>query len=151
MSRGIPLTDADRWDWLISLRNAATKALQHSNAVIVTCSALKRKYRDVLRVAAYEHPSVRLHFIQLTLDEETLRTRVKARVGHYMKESMVQSQLSTLEHPAPDEFDITKIDVREERDIVCKDALARVRASLEQHEASEPRSSGQELVRERVS
>src|SRR5689334_7698793 len=49
MAAGTPLTDADRWDWLITLREAAIQKLRTSNAVIVTCSALKHKYRDVIR------------------------------------------------------------------------------------------------------
>ncbi|PBP15520.1 glucokinase [Diplocarpon rosae] len=55
MSRGIPLTDADRWDWLIRLRTEAMARLASTGAqgVVLTCSALKRKYRDVIRVAPY--------------------------------------------------------------------------------------------------
>ncbi|KAK5239058.1 hypothetical protein LTR40_014911, partial [Exophiala xenobiotica] len=75
MSSGIPLTDADRWDWLITVRNEAIKRLQQSNGVIVTCSALKHKYRDVIRVANYEHPSVQIHFVYLKVDESTLQKR----------------------------------------------------------------------------
>lgn len=99
MGSGIPLTDGDRWDWLITLRKEALKELQTCNAVIVTCSALRRKYRDVIRVAGYERPTVQVHFIYLNATEEYLQERVKARVGHYMKESLVRSQMETLEEP----------------------------------------------------
>jgi gluconokinase len=134
MGSGIPLTDEDRWDWLITLRNEAVTQLQKSNTVIVTCSALKRKYRDVIRVASYEHPTVQVHFIYLRVDEETLQARVKARVGHYMKEGMVHSQMEALEEPASDEFDVIKIDVRQDKEVVRSEALVRVKAKLKEYE-----------------
>lgn len=126
MGSGIPLTDGDRWDWLITLRKEALKELQTCNAIIVTCSALRRKYRDVIRVAGYERPTVQVHFIYLNATEEYLQERVKSRVGHYMKESLVRSQMETLEEPGQDEFDVSSVDVQNDRHAVRKDALARV-------------------------
>lgn len=134
MGAGVPLTDTDRWDWLVTLRKEATKQLQHSNAVIVTCSALRRKYRDVFRVASYEHPTVQVNFIHLKVEEELLQARVKARVGHYMNESMVHSQMEALEEPAEDEFDVIKIDVQQDKDAVCTDAITMVRVRLKESE-----------------
>ncbi|EAW10634.1 gluconokinase [Aspergillus clavatus NRRL 1] len=107
MGNGIPLTDEDRWDWLISLRKAAIDALSPSQAnnyhppsgVVVACSALKQKYRDVMRVAAYGTPSVQIHFVYLKLAEDVLIQRVTQRESHYMKSGMVQSQLQALEEP----------------------------------------------------
>ncbi|QQK45907.1 Thermoresistant gluconokinase family protein [Penicillium digitatum] len=118
MGRGIPLTDEDRWDWLISLRHAAINALSPSEAndfhpptgVVVACSALKQKYRDVMRVAAYGSPSVQIHFVYLKLNEEVLMQRVTQRESHYMKSGMVHSQLATLEEPEG-EWDVLTIDV----------------------------------------
>ncbi|PGH16248.1 hypothetical protein AJ80_05271 [Polytolypa hystricis UAMH7299] len=112
MSNNIPLTDADRWDWLIQLREASIKCLNSSSAptgVVVTCSALKHKYRDVIRVAAYDHPSVKIHFVYLRASEAVLLQRVMKRNGHYMKSDMVQSQLQTLEEP-DDEWDVLAVD-----------------------------------------
>ncbi|EER23473.1 carbohydrate kinase, thermoresistant glucokinase family protein [Coccidioides posadasii C735 delta SOWgp] len=112
MANNVPLTDADRWDWLIQLREAAISSLESKNSpagVIVTCSALKHKYRDVIRVAAYDHPSVRIHFIYLRADEQILLQRVKQRKGHYMKSDMVQSQLENLEEP-DSEWDAISVD-----------------------------------------
>lgn len=113
MAEGHPLTDADRWDWLVALRTNALNALHSTtaNGVVVTCSALKRKYRDVVRVAAYYHPTVRIHFLYLSASEEELLARVRARKGHYMKDSMVKSQVDTLEPPEADEWDILSVDV----------------------------------------
>lgn len=134
MNDDIPLTDGDRWDWLIALCNAGTKQLQSSGAVIVTCSSLRRRYRDVFRVVSYHDPRVRVRFIYLwNVDEEQLRGRLTARVGHYMKESMVRSQMECLEEPEQDEVDVTKVDVRRDQEVVCGDALAQVRASLSEY------------------
>jgi gluconokinase len=135
MGSGIPLTDADRWDWLITLREAALTKLQTSNSVIVTCSALKRKYRDVIRVANYEHPSVQVHFVYLKVDETTLQARVAARVGHYMKENMVHSQMATLEEPEEElEWDVLQVDVREDKELVKRHALDVVKRKLKEYE-----------------
>lgn len=124
MRAGQPLTDADRWDWLILLREEALSALlaaptttapaaanpPPANGVIVTCSALKRKYRDVLRVAAYHHPEVRVHFVYLQASEALLMDRVRARQGHYMKDYMVRSQFQSLETPTREEGDVLSVD-----------------------------------------
>jgi gluconokinase len=112
MADGIPLTDADRWDWLVLLREQALSTLSKtsSTGVIVTCSALKRKYRDVLRVATYHHPEVFVHFIFLQASEALLMDRVRARKGHYMKDYMVHSQFESLEAPQRDETDVLAVD-----------------------------------------
>jgi len=136
MAKNIPLTDADRWDWLITLREEAVKRLQHSNSVIVTCSALKHKYRDVIRVANYEHPTVQIHFIYLRVDEHTLQERVAARVGHYMKESMVHSQMTALEEP-DEEWDVLSVDVRNDKEEVQRNALEVVKKKLAEYPVTE--------------
>lgn len=74
--------------------------------------SVRRRYGDVLCGVSSEHPTVQVHFIHLKVDEEHLRARVKARVGHFTKESMVHSQMEALEEPAQDEFDVVKVDVR---------------------------------------
>lgn len=101
MRNNTPLDDGDRWDWLIALRDAAIESLQTRSAVVVTCSALKKKYRDVMRVAAYNHPMVQIHFIYLDAEEDVLVQRVTARKDHYMPPTMVHSQLQALEKPVP--------------------------------------------------
>lgn len=105
-----PLSDADRWDWLILLRNIASQRLQTSRSVVVSCSALRRKYRDVLRMITYEQPSVHVHFVYLNVDAKVLRARVASRQGHFMKLAMVESQLDILEEPAKDEYDVLSVD-----------------------------------------
>ncbi|SMR43147.1 unnamed protein product [Zymoseptoria tritici ST99CH_1E4] len=110
MANGQPLTDADRWDWLITLREEAVKALHDTSGVIVTCSALKRKYRDVVRIAAYHNPELRIHFVFLSASESALMDRVRARKNHYMKDYMVHSQFESLETPKEDEVDVLSVD-----------------------------------------
>jgi len=115
MANGHPLTDVDRWDWLILLRETALQTLSSSptssNGVIVTCSALKRKYRDVLRIAAYHHPAqIRVHFVFLNASEAALMDRVRARQNHYMKDYMVRSQFESLEAPTVEEGDVLRVD-----------------------------------------
>lgn len=137
MGNGIPLTDADRWDWLISLRKAAIDALSPSETnnftppagVVVACSALKQKYRDVMRVAAYGSPSVQIHFIYLKLSEEVLMQRTKQRQGHYMKSDMVRSQLQALEEPKG-EWDAITINVEGSQEQVEENVLKAVHAKI---------------------
>ncbi|OGE48166.1 hypothetical protein PENARI_c031G06617 [Penicillium arizonense] len=141
MGQGIPLTDADRWDWLISLRQAAIEALSPSEAnnnsppagVVVACSALKQKYRDVMRVAAYGSPNVQIHFVYLKLDEAVLLQRVTQRQSHYMKSSMVQSQLAALEEPKG-EWDAITINVEGSVEDVQRNVIQAVSEKLAEYE-----------------
>jgi gluconokinase len=117
MARGEPLTDADRWDWLILLRDEAIATLLNQpttttipSGVILTCSALKRKYRDIIRIASLQHPSIRVHFVFLKASEALLMDRVRARKNHYMKDYMVRSQFESLEAPAADEGDVLGVE-----------------------------------------
>lgn len=112
MSNNQPLTDADRWDWLIVLREESMKRLQQgAKGVVLTCSALKRKYRDVIRVAGYYDPHISVHFIFLDATEELLLDRVARRQNHYMGAGMVHSQFADLERPGADEPDVVSVDV----------------------------------------
>lgn len=115
----MPLNDEDRWDWLILLRDEALNKLKTgSKGVVVTCSALKKKYRDVIRTARLydEDPNANVHFVYLRADKETLLGRVRARQGHYMKDAMVESQFATLEEPDETECkqlkDVDIVDVK---------------------------------------
>ena len=135
MSNGIPLTDADRWDWLTALREESLRQLEAgNNGVVLTCSALKRKYRDVIRVAPYFSPDLQLHFIYLHAPEEVLLKRVTARQGHYMGANMVHSQFDILEPPTKDEVDVISIDVSRPIDDVNKEALSKALEKMEEDE-----------------
>ena len=140
MSSNQPLTDADRWDWLISLREAAAARISPSRksaakpheGVVVTCSALKRKYRDVVRIAAYNNQNVQVHFIYLRANEDLLMTRVSNRKGHYMKDTMVRSQMEMLEEPDKEEQrrDVLEVDCALSIPEVQKSALKTIRKAL---------------------
>jgi gluconokinase len=98
MRSGRPLDDDDRWPWLRILAAWIGEHEQAGTSVVVTCSALKRSYRDLLRDG---HPSV--WFAHVTADADVLRKRVAQRTGHFMPSSLVESQLATLEPLQPDE------------------------------------------------
>jgi gluconokinase len=119
MAAGTPLNDEDRWDWLILLRDQAlTKLKEGSKGVVITCSALKKKYRDVIRTARLydEDPNANVHFVYLRTDKATSLARVGARKGHYMKDQMVESQFAVLEQPDETECkqlkDVEIVDVK---------------------------------------
>jgi carbohydrate kinase (thermoresistant glucokinase family) len=116
MSNGIPLSDADRWPWL----SAMCDALASHDRVVVTCSALKKSYRDLLRGAG----SVR--FIYLDIDHDVALTRITARKGHFMTSQMIDSQFATLEVPGADEPDVVRIDAGLSLDRILADCLTRL-------------------------
>ncbi|KAG5981658.1 hypothetical protein E4U55_002694 [Claviceps digitariae] len=131
MTAGVPLNDSDRWDWLTELRRQSTSRLRDgAPGVVVACSALKLKYRDVIRVAAYYDPSIVIRFIFLHASQELLLRRVAERKGHYMGANMVKSQFEILEHPGGEETDVITLDASRGVDDVKEDALARVKAVL---------------------
>ena len=98
MSSGIPLTDDDRAQWLRSLAGRIREAKDNGAGLVVTCSALKRSYRDILRVQADN-----LQFVFLKGEPALIADRLANRHGHFMPASLLQSQLATLEEPSPDE------------------------------------------------
>jgi carbohydrate kinase (thermoresistant glucokinase family) len=107
MAAGIPLTDEDRHGWLLAIAARFRDAKRSGVGMVAACSALKRKYRDLLRSAG--DPGVR--FIHLEGTRELLAERMTTRRGHFMPTSLLDSQLATLETPTPDEgawvFDIS--------------------------------------------
>jgi gluconokinase len=131
MSKGIPLTDADRWDWLTRLREESLSRLEDgAEGVVLTCSALKRKYRDVIRVAPYYDHEVRVHFVYLCAPESVLLARVQARQGHFMGANMVHSQFGILEAPNKKETDCITVDVSGCIEDVEADALMKIHEVL---------------------
>jgi gluconokinase len=98
MSRGEPLTDADRAPWLEILRTEIAARLARGEDAILACSALKKAYRQQLQV-----DPAQVRFVYLKVSPELLQERLAQRPGHFMKLSMLQSQLATLEEPMPSE------------------------------------------------
>ena len=91
MSSGIPLNDEDRYDWLVKIREEIVKRQKTQN-LVVTCSALKEKYRSILNVKNY-------YLVYLKINKETARKRINNRRDHFMPDSLVESQFSILEEP----------------------------------------------------
>ena len=91
---GIPLDDADRQGWLEQLGRELARTLAGGHLAVLTCSALKRRYRDVLR-SAVPH----LGFVFLELSPAAATERVGKRAGHFMPASLVESQFRDLESP----------------------------------------------------
>ena len=102
MASGIALTDEDRREWLELLSWHLGQALHKQRGLVVSCSALKRAYRDILRRGA---PGLLL--LHLTGDEALLAKRTTQRPGHYMPASLLGSQLKALEPPGTDENALT--------------------------------------------
>jgi gluconokinase len=98
MSAGTPLDDDDRRPWLRRLADWIGEHERSGDSVVVTCSALKRSYRDLLRDG---HPSV--WFAHVTADAELIRDRLQHRSDHYMPASLLESQLAILEPLQDDE------------------------------------------------
>jgi len=108
MRAGTPLTDEDRKGWLASLAAEIRAAAEHGEGVVLSCSSLKRRYRDQLRAA---DPS--LHFAHLHGERELIAERMLARVNHYMPLSLLDSQLAALEPLQKDEAGRV-LDIRKE-------------------------------------
>ncbi|MCC9205679.1 gluconokinase [Arthrobacter sp. zg-Y769] len=101
MSAGVPLDDDDRWPWLYAIRDWMGTQAENGRCTIVTCSALKRTYRNVLSQASGE-----VTFVHLDGSTEVLAERMKTRSGHFMPPSLLPSQISTLEPLSPEESGI---------------------------------------------
>lgn len=111
MSRGEPLDDADRWPWLETIGQWLAA---HPDGGVVSCSALKRIYRDQLRGHARG-----LVFVHLHGDREVIERRQASRPGHFMPASLLSSQFATLEPLAPDEDGVV-IDVDQSVDQIVQ-------------------------------
>ena len=100
MSRGEPLSDADRWPWLTVI---GRRLANPDGTLILGCSALKRRYRDHIRAEAGAPAT----FVHLSGTKELITKRMGARTGHFMPTSLIDSQFAALEPPTVDENAIT--------------------------------------------
>jgi carbohydrate kinase (thermoresistant glucokinase family) len=98
MHHGVPLTDEDRAPWLAAIRTWIDARVAAGEPGLITCSALKRSYRDGLVDGRRQ---VRLLYLQAS--KQVLQDRLERRAGHFMPASLLESQLQTLEPPGPDE------------------------------------------------
>lgn len=120
MSRGEALSDDDRWPWLEAIGHWIDERRAAGGHGVLTCSALRRVYRDLLRDG---RPDVR--FCYVATEPETLRERLEHRRDHYMPASLLPSQLATLEPLAEDEPGVT-VSGEGEPDDVVTEALRRL-------------------------
>jgi gluconokinase len=97
MERGIPLTDEDRQPWLASMREQIEKSLNEKENAVLACSALKRGYREVLRV------NDEVKFVYLRGTYAQVSEQLRHRHGHFMNPDLLQSQFDALEEPRPSE------------------------------------------------
>lgn len=117
MSSGTPLTDAHRLPWLREVRQYAIKKLETREICVIACSALRKSYRDLLR----EAPNV--HFVYLKGDKQMISQRMHLRSGHFMHESMLDSQFDTLESPENEPLVVT-VDISPAPEVIAQNAVA---------------------------
>jgi gluconokinase len=115
MHGGVPLTDDDRWPWLGAIAAWIDATRSAGGHGVVACSALRRRYRDVLLGG---RPDVRLVYLQG--DRDLIGRRQAARHGHFMPTSLVESQFEALEEPGPDEEPIVVSVEPRPREIVAR-------------------------------
>ncbi len=120
MEGGTPLTDEDRWPWLQAIAELTAVRDFEGVSTVVTCSALKKAYRDVLRDAA---PTF---FVHLHAPFEVLEQRMRQRTKHFMPSTLLRSQFDTLEDLGDDEAGFV-VDVGPPIDEVAEEALNAVR------------------------
>jgi gluconokinase len=118
MSKGIPLDDEDRWPWLDTIGRAMAETLNDGKSVVVSCSALKKAYRDRLRQAA----GGTLAFVFLKGSRDLLMARMAARRDHFMPVSLLDSQLATLEDPSGEPGVVT-VDIDASVEAIVADAF----------------------------
>jgi gluconokinase len=122
MSRGVALTDEDRAGWLRALAARICEARDADKGLVMTCSALKRSYRDIFRAEAPE-----LQFVFLRGSRALVSERLAGRRGHFMPPSLLESQFATLEEPAPNEH-AWVCDITRSPDAIVTALLARASA-----------------------
>lgn len=115
MRKGIALTDEDRLPWLREIAAWIDRTRKAGGHGVVSCSALKRRYRDILTA---NRPDVRL--VYLKGDEALIAGRMAAREGHFMPAALLRSQFETLEEPVPEEKPIIVSIEMPPREIVAR-------------------------------
>jgi carbohydrate kinase (thermoresistant glucokinase family) len=117
MAAGRPLTDADRQGWLLVLQERIRVAQQRGQALVLSCSALKRRYRDLLRAG-----DPKLVFVHLAGEPALIAARMQARSGHFMPPALLESQLRDLEPLQGDESGV-RLDIRRTPQQLSLDAM----------------------------
>lgn len=98
MSAGVPLNDDDRWPWLEKVAEWVEETLDAGRSGVITCSCLKRSYRDIINRRGQG-----VEFVYLAGSNELIAARLASRQGHFMPPALLDSQFATLEEPSADE------------------------------------------------
>ena len=122
MAAGMPLDDADRIEWLQRLQWRIGAARETGESLVLSCSALKRRYRDFLRQG-----DPFLVFIHLAGEKDLIASRMQARSNHFMPPALLDSQYRDLEPPQPDERAI-RVDIKNEPDELINEVLQKFAA-----------------------
>lgn len=118
MSRGIPLTDADRAPWLAAIHARMTEALARGERLVIACSALKQKYRDTLA------RGVEIAWVYLKGSHDLIFARLQGRSHHFMKPGMLASQFADLEEPN----DAIVVDISNPPDAIVQNIVSTISA-----------------------
>ena len=127
MRAGTPLTDEDRWPWLRDLAGWMRERADEGRSTVITCSALKRSYRDVLADAP---PS--LDFVHLDGPREVIHERMQRRHHDYMPDSLLDSQIDALEPLQPDESGIV-LDLALTPEVLAAEAIEGLQLPVHDH------------------
>ncbi|MGK7882103.1 MAG: gluconokinase [Crocosphaera sp.] len=122
MSRGIPLNDSDRLPWLKAIKLLINQHQEENKNTVITCSALKQSYRDLL-----QENTTDIIFIYLQGSYETILKRLQDRSKHFMKENMLISQFKTLEEPE----NAVIIDINLSVEEIVQEIIAQTYAKIE--------------------
>ncbi len=117
MKNDIALTDADRLPWLSIIKEKISEKIKNQESFILSCSALKVSYRNILREAG------NIKFLFLKVDEKEVSKRLENRKDHFMPSSLLHSQMETLEIPSIKEKDVIIIDASKQPQDVLKECL----------------------------
>jgi gluconokinase len=120
MAAGIPLTDDDRHGWLVAIAARLRDAKRAGTGLVVSCSGLKRRYRDLLRSVG----TADVRFVYLAGSRAMLAERLANRRGHFMPPALLDSQLAILEEPSPDER-AWVCDISQAPDVIVGDLVRR--------------------------
>ena len=121
MSAGQPLTDMDRWPWLMAIADEIDRVCLAGKHAVIACSALKRAYRNVL---VHGRSDVRIIFLSGT--QALIANRLAQRKGHFMPPGLLESQFETLEPPEADENPVT-VSIDASADAIVDDIVRQLR------------------------
>jgi gluconokinase len=113
MRGGAPLTDPDRWPWLLAIRARMQDVVDQRGHAVVACSALKRAHRDALRLHG-------ARFVYLRGDAAAIRERLERRADHFFASELLASQLEILEEPE----DALVVDAAQSPDAIVREVVA---------------------------